>query len=177
MPWPSVRFGKSLTCTQKDTLVYDRMCKLSKSLSQSTFGKRFKFQSVDLWHSSKHSKTCANSPLNVRKLELRIRNVNTSICEQTFSWFRGYAATFNSMSSAHHRFMVLNYCKRHNDCMDVGNVNHLNMYSKHSTRKACHTKPKLVRKRPASSYQCSKQPQDALVSAKRSRPRKRPAIK
>lgn len=48
----------------------------------------------------------------------RIEEVNTSIAESVFAWFRGYAKSFNPMGPERHEFLVLHYCARHNDNVD-----------------------------------------------------------
>ena len=59
----------------------------------------------------------------------RIENVNTSKSEQTFAWFRKYAASFNEMRGNRHHFLVLLYCKKHNECLDAKCADYLNPYS------------------------------------------------
>ena len=97
---------------------------------------------MDKFHGKMHSRTCPCNPWHRPDLASRIRKVNTSVAEQIFAWFRGYAATFNNMRPARHHFLVLVYCKRHNEMMDAGDSNHLNPYAK------------IVKKRPAGSYGC-----------------------
>ena len=132
-----------------NALIYDRMCKSAKAISTRPLLKQFKYLSVDPWHAKKHGATCSCNPNHVRRLKDRVRGlkVNGSVCEQIFSWFRGYANTFNSMKSNHHRFCVLYYCKRHNALVDSGDLSHLSDFARHRS-----TKP--VFKRPASSYGC-----------------------
>ena len=89
-------------------------------------------------------KACAYSPYNVTRLMRRLRGVNSSIAEQTFSWFRGYARVFQDMRPARQHLFVLFYCTQHNDLLDQGNRDHLP-----------HLVPGSVHKRPA-SYACTK---------------------
>jgi len=58
-------------------------------------------------------------------LRKRIKGLNTSVAEQVFSWFRGYAKSFNSMGSLHHKFLVLQHIRRHNAMIDSGDNKHL----------------------------------------------------
>ena len=60
----------------------------------------------------------------------RIKKLNTSVCEQTFSWFRGYAKMLNEMQPLRHRFLVLYFCKLHNENVDAGTAaEYLNEYT------------------------------------------------
>ena len=59
----------------------------------------------------------------------RVKDVNTSVSEQVFSWFRGYARTFSEMKSLRQRFLVLYYSVRHNALIDAGKTSHLNGFA------------------------------------------------
>ena len=61
--------------------------------------------------------------------ETLIRDVNTSISEQAFSWFRGYAGIFSSMPVARHRLFVHVYARKHNDMLRAEDAHHLNAFS------------------------------------------------
>ena len=90
----------------------------------------------------------------------RLRYVNTSRAEQVFSWFRGYARSFNSLRPIRHKFLVLYYSRLHNAMIAAGDVQHLNAYSPKRTGKcakcvakkgyACAMKKKKAMKRTVS---------------------------
>ena len=101
---------------------YDRMCRAEKRLTSRRLFRQFKYLSVDPWHAKRHCAKCRCNPHIVRRLKLRAKIVNGSVCAQTFAWFRGCAPTVNSMSATHHRFCVLAYCKRHNDLVAKGDL-------------------------------------------------------
>ena len=88
-------------------LYYDRMCRAEKTLMSRRLFRQFKYLSVDPWHANKHCAKCRCNPFIVRRLKLRAKNVNGSVCKQTFAWFRGYAPTFTSMSATHNRVCFL----------------------------------------------------------------------
>ena len=95
-------------------VIYDKMCVCHKAfISDRSFAK-VKYWCVDRFHAKAHGDHCPCSPLLHRRLHLRLRDVNTSIAEQTFSWFRGYAASFNTKNADTHIFYVLLYVKKHN---------------------------------------------------------------
>ena len=54
--------------------------------------------------------------------------MNTSIAEQTFAWFRGYARMLNSMRAARHHCVVLLFSRKHNTLMDSGATNQLSAF-------------------------------------------------
>jgi hypothetical protein len=84
-------------------LIYDRACKLKPSGSSRPLMRQFKVWAVDKWHGYRHTEECACSPWNHDRIWNALEDYNTSIAEQTFSWFRGYASTFNSMRPLRHR--------------------------------------------------------------------------
>jgi hypothetical protein len=128
---------------------YDRNCKYAPVNSQRPLLNQIKYWPVDKWHGIKgHNKKCKYHPVHVARLKKRVKHMNTSKAEQIFSWFRGYASTFNSMDALRHRLIVLNYCKEHNALIDTGYSCHLNAHS------ANRTNPK--RSRTTSGYACSK---------------------
>ena len=59
----------------------------------------------------------------------RIENVNTSISEQVFLWFRKYAHTFNEMKMNRHHFLVLLFFYQHNEALEANRAGYLNPYS------------------------------------------------
>jgi hypothetical protein len=137
------------TYPKVNVLIYDRACKLMPQATKRSRLRQIKTWAVDKMHGRKHTKGCKCNPHTVKKIWNRLRGINSSVCEQTFSWFRGYASTLNTMSPIRHRFMVLRYCQLHNGLVESGDVGHLNPCAKTSK----------IRKRPSSSYHCvSKKP-------------------
>ena len=63
------------------------------------------------------------------RIQRRLRHVNTSRSEQVFSWFRGYARSFNSLRPNRHKLLVLYYSRLHNAMIEAGDAHHLNAYS------------------------------------------------
>ena len=94
---------------------------------------------MDRFHSYGHSKKCPCNPRSKTRLKKCIKNLNTSIAEQTFSWFRGYSKVLNDMRPLRHRFAVLFFCKQHNDLVACGGTYHLNQYKVYKGKGA--TKP------------------------------------
>jgi hypothetical protein len=109
-----------------DTFIMDRNCRYEKTGRSNENLSQIKHYIIDLLHSYKHSKTCMCSPRNVAKYKKRVKHVNTSIAEQTFSWFRGYARVFNELREARHRFVVRYFAKKHNELVSTGETTHLN---------------------------------------------------
>jgi hypothetical protein len=112
-----------------NTFVYDRACKVLPESTRRGTLPQLKHWAVDKFHAPGHNVKCKCSPLNVPLLHRRLRHVNTSICEQVFSWFRGYARTMNEMRQMRHRFLVLYYVKRHNELTVSGSASYLNPFS------------------------------------------------
>ena len=109
-----------------DCLIYDRMCRILPAMTTNTAFGKIKYFVVDRFHAKKHSADCPCSPINVKRLGRRIKGVNTSACEQVFSWFRNYARTLNSVHPRTHFFLVLLYCRLHNELVDTRKeVDHL----------------------------------------------------
>jgi hypothetical protein len=137
-----------------DCIVYDRACKMLPAARQRPLLKQVKTFAVDKFHAQNHGATCRCSPLNVRRIRTRLRDVNTSAAEQVFSWFRGYAATLNSASSHHHRFLALYLCRKHNDLIASSGADHMNPHGNARKRKRA-TEPygcgPCVVKRPAAA--------------------------
>ena len=85
--------------------------------------------------------------------------INSSICEQTFSWFRSYAKIFNELREMRHKFTVLFFCKQHNHCLANGEATYLN---------APATVNKLVQaQKKSKAYACSTKKVKKRASAKR----------
>ena len=119
-----------------DLLIMDRCCHYMKA-AQSTSGlEQIKFFSLDRFHSSGHTSKCPCNPRSKTRLKNRIKGLNTSIAEQTFSWFRGYSKVLNDMRPLRHRFAVLLFCKWQNDLVENGNAQYLNQYKVHHKKKA-----------------------------------------
>ncbi|CAE8688578.1 unnamed protein product, partial [Polarella glacialis] len=112
-----------------DLLLYDRMCKcvdeIQRTPALQNLLRQVKFKSVDKWHGWCHSDGCKCSPWNHERLWRRLGDVNSSVAEQVFSWFRNYTTTLNTMSPVTHRFYVLYYAKLHNVLMLNGDTDHL----------------------------------------------------
>ena len=122
-----------------NAFVMDRNCKFKATGIADPKLKNIKYYIIDKWHAKKHCKKCKCSPENHQSLRRRLRGVNTSICEQTFSWFRGYARVFNELRPKRHSFLVLYFAALHNSMVDAGDVGHMNRYNaegKGLTRKA-----------------------------------------
>ena len=114
----------SLNC-----VIYDRACRFAKCGTSTKTLRKVKHWCVDKFHAKGHSKKCACSPLTNATLGKRVENVNTSACEQTFAWFRGYSRTFNTMRNEKQRFMVLSFARKHNQLVRKGDTRHLNAYA------------------------------------------------
>ncbi|CAE7506799.1 unnamed protein product [Symbiodinium sp. CCMP2592] len=120
-----------------------------------------KYWCIDRVYARAHSPKCECSPLRHGRLDLRLRNVNSSIAEQTFSWFRNYASSFNTKAMNSHMLFVLVYVKRHNLLMRRNYMKHLNAFSaKAEIARAARvlrkpTSHKYVCRRPASSTSSS----------------------
>jgi hypothetical protein len=87
-------------------LIYDRACRLVQAGRGRRKLRQIRTWAVDKWHAYKHGKECVCSPWNHKNIERALNGLNTSVAEQTFSWFRSYASTFNSMRSLRHRFIA-----------------------------------------------------------------------
>ena len=111
---------------------------------------------VDKFHAKGHVSGCPCSPYDVPALMRRVRDVNTSICEQVFAHFRIYAKTLSDMRPNRHAFLILNCAKLHNeDACSRGDNSKLNSFShsNYTARKrtvpyACNTAAPHQAKRP-----------------------------
>ena len=131
-----------------DCFIMDRNCKYAP-LHKSKFAK-IKTWAIDKFHAKKgHGPKCKCSPYNNRAIMRRLKGINTSVCEQVWSWLRNYASTMNHMNSRRHKFLLLSYVRRHNDMIAAGDVLHLNIF------KATSSVRKRVSKRPASPGHCA----------------------
>ncbi|CAE7791620.1 unnamed protein product [Symbiodinium sp. CCMP2592] len=132
-------------------VIYDKMCVCQKAFSSDQNFAKVKYWCVDRFHAKAHGDRCPCSPLLHRRLDLRLRDVNTSIAEQTFSWFRGYASSFNTKNADTHIFYVLLYVKKHNLLVRKDYIRHLNPFS----ARAKASKSRHVLTRPSSKkYHC-----------------------
>eukprot|EP00439_Symbiodinium_sp_Y106_P064748 s877_g10.t1 len=77
--------------------------------------------------------------------------VNISIAEQTFSWFRGYASSFNTKAHDTHIFYVLLYVKMHNILARQNRLQHLNAFS---ARSKIAKAARILRKPASRKYHC-----------------------
>ena len=111
-----------------DLLILDRCCHYKSSAINNPELSQIKYYSLDKFHAYRHKSTCPCNPLAKKSLKKRLGSINTSVAEQTFSWFRGYANFLNDMCSLRHRFAVLLFCTWHNDLMTAGKTEHLNQF-------------------------------------------------
>ena len=143
-----------------DCVIYDKMCVCQKAFLSDAKFRQVKYWCIDRFHARAHGDTCTCCPLVHRRLDLRLRNVNSSIAEQTFSWFRGYASTFNVKNPLTHVFYVLLYVKKHNLLIRKDYLRHLNPFS--ARAKAAKNARVLIR--PASKKYICRRPSASLSS-------------
>ena len=136
--------------SQLDCVVYDRACRCVQQARKDTRTKHIKHWCVDRFHAKGHAPGCPCSPLQHRALN-RLEGINTSIAEQTFAWFRGYASQFNTKSPRSHAFYVLLYVQRHNDMTRQGYRSHLNPFS---ARKQAAVASGLLKRPACKKYTC-----------------------
>ncbi len=79
-----------------NTFIMDRNCSSSPQARTLPQLKSIRTWAIDKFHGRNHAKTRACSPYNRPAIMRRLRGVNTSVCEQVWSWFRGYAKALNS---------------------------------------------------------------------------------
>ena len=115
--------------------IYDRACKIQDDVRRRK-RKLWKITTytTDKFHGKGRKNTRNANPYSHPRLMARLAGLNASIAEQTFSWFRGYARSFNELRTSRRRFLVLLYAKRHNELLRTGKTTHLNRYS-HTKRK------------------------------------------
>ena len=102
----------------------------------------------DWWHGYAHCDDCPTNPWMIETLCHRIHDVNTSIAEQVFSWFRRFASTLNELRPRRHRFICLFYAAMHNDVLGRGEATYINWDS------YVHKPPKAV----GGHYGCAPEP-------------------
>jgi len=68
--------------------VMDRNCKYAPTVMSRKKLKVIKTWAIDKFHGKHHSATCKCSPYNHASIMRRLSGVNTSVCEQVWSWFR-----------------------------------------------------------------------------------------
>lgn len=108
-----------------NALIMDRVCSFMPSAQKRSDFDQLKYYSVDKFHARGHVATCPCNPLKVLRLKRRVNKINTAAAEQLFSWFRGYARTFNEMRRSRHRFIVMYFCRKHNELVDARDTDHL----------------------------------------------------
>ena len=82
----------------------------------ASFSSAKKHWAIDKFHASRgHKKDWPCNPNRVAALKRRLKKMNISICEQTFSCFPHYARVINEMKPTRHRILVLYYSKLHNE--------------------------------------------------------------
>ena len=124
--------------------IYDRACKVSKDVvARKKKLSKIRTYTTDKFHGPRHKTGCAANPFVHSRQMHRIRNLNTSIAEKTFSWFRGHARSMSELKPIRHQFIVLLYARMHNELVSKGDTTHLNPYSHQN----------LSKKRPT-PYEC-----------------------
>ena len=119
---------RSVTATYPkiNCVIYDRMCSLLPSASRRK----------DLAQAGEVL-VCGHVPrqtplFQVRLLPVqRLKNVNTSVSEQIFAWFGGYATTLIHLSNVRRRLYVPACAKRHNLILMQADAAHLSPFSAH----------------------------------------------
>lgn len=82
-----------------DLLIFDRCCHYKPSAINDPDLSQIKCFPLDTFHAYRHKGTCPCSPLTQKSLNQGVDYINTSVTEQTFSWFSGYANVLNHMRS------------------------------------------------------------------------------
>ena len=141
------------TLPHVNCVIYDRACKFLKCAASIPTLRKIRHWCVDKFHAKGHSSKCPCSPLVQKTLARRVKKVNTSVCEQTFAWFRGYARTFNTMQNNKQRFLVLSFARKHNALMREGDSRHLNAFS---AKKQQAQKAGVLKRPKAKQYSCRK---------------------
>lgn len=129
-------------------LIHDRICSFVGEAGKHKELSGVKYFCVDMWHGAKHSDACKCNPHVHLRLKRRLRGVNSSVSEQVFSWFRNYARILNDMRPVVHKFLVLVFCKLHNELIAKGDKDHLNLHRASAPAGGSYA---CARKRPASS--------------------------
>ena len=76
-----------------------------------------------------------------KKLEKLIKGINTSICEQVFSWFRNFTTNFNELRGNRHKFVMLYTAKKHNKAI--------------TSKSASYLRPVIKKSHTSKSYGCN----------------------
>ena len=140
--------GKVLVSYPKvDCFLLDRNCKFAPRFKDLANFKQIKPWAIDKFHGLKHNGKCPCNPYAHPRITRRLKGVNTSVAEQVWSWFRNYSNTLNPMSSTRHKFLVLQYVRRHNAMMESGDTSHLNGHA--AAREG------MGRRRPPTQYPCT----------------------
>ncbi|CAJ1377361.1 unnamed protein product [Effrenium voratum] len=108
-----------------NTFVYDRACSIVRAAHEEDSLGQIEHYIVDWFHAYRHNSKCKCNPRKVRKLGKIVKNVNTSICEQIFSWFRHYSTAFNELRTNRHKFVMLYMAKRHNLAVEANQAQYL----------------------------------------------------
>ena len=153
-------------------VIYDRACAINTLAKKKAGVDSIRYWAVDKFHAKGHIDACPCHPERVRSLKKQLKGLNTSLSEQVFSWFRGYANTFNSMSAETHKFYVLAYSRRRNVMTSKKDTAHLNVHA--AAKKAAQAN--RLYKRPASyAYTCKRPAASLAVTSSSSSSCKRPA--
>ena len=147
-----------------NVFVMDRVCGFKKTAEENPALAQIKYYSVDWLHAKGHIDDCPCNPYFIGRLSRRLGSMNTSVCEQTFSWFRKYAHSLNQMRPLRHHFMVLQFCARHNELVDRGDMGHLNPQANANASR-----------RSNGSYPCSKRPASGIERPLNKKPASRAA--
>ena len=131
-----------------DCFIMDRACHFMPSAKKNADLQQLKYYIVDKFHAFRHQRSCKCHPRR-KRLSERLGKLNTSIAEQTFSWFRSYAIVVNEMRRLRHHFLVLLFCKWHNQLVEEGNTQHLHPVAAQKKAKRKST-PYACKRRPAS---------------------------
>jgi hypothetical protein len=154
-------------------LIHDDMCHYHKWAVKhhpATY-KFVRYWVIDEWHRRNHKDSCPKRELTNSE-ERRLRNVNTSCCEQLNSFARRYNFFLNSLRPASHRFWVHEILRHWNYNRSLGKVLiHGGFSRRNAARRAAHKK--AVRKRPASNV--IKRPASKVFKRPGSKVLKRPA--
>eukprot|EP00438_Fugacium_kawagutii_P010367 Skav231997 [mRNA] locus=scaffold719:439782:442514:+ [translate_table: standard] len=153
-----------------NAVVYDRACSILSAATKETRLKPIRYWAVDKFHAKGHVGKCPCHPEKILRLKRRLKSVNTSMSEQTFSWFRGYANTFNNMAPQTQRFYVLAYGRRHNIMVSNNDVEHLNQYA---AAKKTSQRCKILKRPGSKAYKCA--PKRSATSSASTSSFKRPS--
>ena len=76
-------------------------------------------------------------------MQKRLKGLNTSICEQTFSWFKNYGAMANEMRANRHKFLMLHFAVKHNEALEFGQAVYLRPHAKKRSQPYACKRPAL----------------------------------